>query len=63
MLKAGTKKIDIEKILSIAETTLYREINRNFKKRSYYANHAQKLADERKKEGHYKTIFSSNFKL
>jgi transposase, IS30 family len=62
MLKARTKKKDIIKSLGISESTFYRELKRNSKKRSYNANYAHKLATERKKEGHYKTVFSSGMK-
>ena len=60
MLKAKVKKKEIAKSIGVNESTLYRELKRNSKKRSYNAKYAQMLADERKKEGHYKTIFSSS---
>ncbi|QTD36353.1 IS30 family transposase [Polaribacter batillariae] len=62
MLKAKISKKEIIKSLCINESTFYRELKRNSKPRTYSAKHAQKLADERKKEGHYKTIFSTEMK-
>jgi len=58
MLKSKTSKSLICKHLGVSESTFYRELSRNSNPRSYNAKHAQMLADERKKEGHYKTIFS-----
>ena len=58
MLKSKIKKKEIFRSLNIAESTFYRELKRNSKTRSYSAKHAQMLADERKKEGHYKKVFS-----
>jgi IS30 family transposase len=58
MLRAKTKKSLIWVSLGISESTFYREVKRNFRSRSYNAKYAQMLSDERKKEGHYKTIFS-----
>ena len=61
-LKSKVQKTVISKTLGISESTLYRELSRNSKKRSYKAKYAQMLADERKKEGHYKTNFSTSMK-
>jgi len=58
MLRSKIKKKEIIKAIGVSESTFYREINRNSRKSSYNANHAQMLADERKREGHYKTKFS-----
>lgn len=58
MLKTATKKKDIATSLNISESTLFREFARNSKPMSYSAKYAQMLADERKKERHYKTVFS-----
>ena len=58
MLKSKIKKKEIIKALSVDESTFYRELKRNSRQSSYNAKHAQMLADERKKEGHYKTKFS-----
>ena len=63
MLKSGHKKKDIIKALGIAESTLYRELSRNKRKRgSYNAKYAQMLSDERLKEGHYKHKFTGYMK-
>ncbi len=44
-------------------STLYREIKRNSRPRgSYKASYAHRLALERRKEGHYKTIFDERMK-
>ena len=41
------------------EASIHREIKQNFKPRgSYTAKHTQMLVDKRKKEGHYKIVFS-----
>ena len=58
MLRSKVKKRDIIEAIGVSEPTFYREINRNSRKYSYNAKHAQTLADERKREGHYKTKFS-----
>ena len=58
MLRSKVKKKDIIKAIRVDASTFYRELNRNTKKLSYHANYAQMLANERKKEGHYKTKFS-----
>ena len=58
MLKEKHSKKSIIATLNIVESTFYRELKRNSKSRSYCAKHAQLLADERKKSGHYKTIFT-----
>ena len=63
MLKANTKKKDICKALNIPDSTLYRELKRNCKPSGrYHAKYAQMLADERKKEGHYKHKFTGSMK-
>ena len=58
MLKLKTSKRLIWQSMNISESTFYRELKRNTRVKSYKAKYAQMLADERKKEGHYKTIFS-----
>ena len=58
MLKSKTRKSLIWESIGISESTFYREVKRNSLPRSYNAKHAQMLSDERKKEGHYKTVFS-----
>jgi IS30 family transposase len=55
MLKAKVKKKDIWSSLNIPESTFYRELKRNSKKKSYRAGHAQMLATERKRDQHMKT--------
>ena len=58
MLRSKIKKKEIIKATGVGESTFYRELRRNSRKTSYNAKYAQMLADERKKEGHYKTKFS-----
>ncbi|NOQ75090.1 MAG: IS30 family transposase [Crocinitomix sp.] len=55
MLKAKVKKKDIWSALKIPESTFYRELKRNSKKRVYNAKYAQILASERKRDQHMKT--------
>jgi len=55
MLRAKVKKKDIWSSLNIPESTFYRELKRNSKKRSYNADYAQMLATERKTDQHMKT--------
>ena len=63
MLKTKVTKKDIADCLRIIESSLHRELNRNSKKRGgYNARYAQMLADERKKEGHYKHKFTERMK-
>ena len=54
LLKAKVSKKEIAHVLGISESTLYREIKRNSKPRSYNAKYAQLLADERLKDRHLK---------
>ncbi len=59
MLKQSISKAHIALTIGRSESTLYRELKRNCTNRGLYrADYAQMLADERKKEGHYKTFFS-----
>ena len=59
MLGAKVAKKDIAEGLQINESSLHRELNRNCQKRGgYNAEYAQMLADERKREGHYKHKFT-----
>lgn len=58
MLRSKVKKKEIINTLKVSESTFYRELSRNSRKSSYNAKHAQMLADERKREGHYKVKFS-----
>ena len=59
MLKTKATKKEMVDSLGINESSLYREFSRNCQKRGgYNARYAQMLADERKKEGHYKHKFT-----
>jgi len=60
MLKTKITKKEIYESLGISVCTFYRELKRNSKSRSYDAKHAQMLADERKREQHMKTYFTSS---
>ena len=62
MLKSKSPKKEIWQTLEISESSLYRELNRNGKPRSYNAKHAQMLADERKKEQHVKNKMTIDMK-
>lgn len=63
MLKQTISKAHIALTIGRSESTLYRELKRNRTNRGLYrADYAQMLADERKKEGHYKTFFSEKMK-
>ncbi len=64
-LKQKISKRTIAVSLNMNESSIHREdIKRNSKPRgcSYTVKHAQMLADERKKEGRYKTVFSHSMK-
>jgi len=55
MLKKGIQKALICSSIQVSESTLYRELSRNKQPQGgYRSKYAQMLADERKKEGHYK---------
>ena len=59
MLKTKVTKKEIVDILCINESSLYRELKRNRQIRGgYNAQFAHMLANERKKEGHYKHKFT-----
>lgn len=62
MLKSKSKKKEIWISIGISESTLYRELKRNSKPRSYNAKYAQVLTDERKKEDHVKNKMTINMK-
>jgi len=63
MLKQDISKARIAITIGRSESTLYRELKRNCTIRGLYrATYAQMCADERKKEGHYKTFFSDIMK-
>lgn len=60
MLAKQISKSIISQAIGVNESTLYRELNRNKQKQGVYrASYAQMLADERKKEGHYKQRFTN----
>lgn len=59
MLKDKHSKKSIISTLGLVESTFYRELKRNCKRRVYNAKHANMLAEERRKTGHYKTVFTS----
>ncbi len=63
LLKANVSKKEISKVLGISESTLYRELKRNSKPRSYNAKHAQILADERLKDHHLKNKLTLDMEL
>ena len=48
LLKTKTPIKKVAQLLKTDKSTIYREIKRNGKKRSYSANYAQELSDERK---------------
>ena len=59
MLKRKIKKSVIAQAIKVNESTLYRELRRNKRPEGdYRSNHAEILADKRKKEGHYKRKLS-----
>jgi IS30 family transposase len=58
MLKEKHSKKSIISTLGLVESTFYRELKRNSKKRVYDAKHANMLAEERRKTGHYKCVFT-----
>ena len=62
MLKTKIKKKEIWQSLGIPESTFYRELKRNSKKRSYNAKYAQMLANERKRDQHLKTKLTDSMK-
>jgi len=63
MLSQHISKAIIARTIGCNASTLYREIKRNITSRGLYrARYAQQLADERKREGHYKTVFTSRMR-
>jgi IS30 family transposase len=63
MLNQNISKAKIALTLDRSESTIHRELSRNQTKRGLYrAGYAQMLADERKKEGHFKTFLSERMK-
>ncbi len=63
MLKDKHSKKSIISTLELVESIFYRELIRNGKKRVYTAKHLQMLAEERRKMGHYKTLFSTKIEI
>jgi len=60
MQKAKVRKKDIYETLKIPESTFYRELKRNSKNRSYNAEFAHMLADERKRDRQLKTRLTAS---
>lgn len=61
MLRSGDDRTTIAKALGRPASTITREIKRNSPTRGRYrARHAQMLAEERKREGHYKHVFNDS---
>lgn len=58
MLKEKHTKKSIISTLGLVESTFYRELKRNSKKRVYNAQFAELLATERRQTGHYKRFFT-----
>jgi len=48
LLETGTSKKEVAKLIDTDKSTIYREINRNKRKRTYSAKYAQELCNERK---------------
>ena len=61
-LKAKYSITQIAKELGVHKSTISRELKRNSKKRSYNANYAQTISDERRKEAYKHSIFDANMK-
>ncbi len=62
LLKEDYSKADISKIIKVNKSTIYRELKRNSKKRSYNASFAQKISDERRKEAYKHAVFDINMR-
>lgn len=61
MLKSGSGKGVIAKSIGVSKSTVYRKVTRNKQPRgTYRAQYAHILADERKREGHYKQKLSDS---
>jgi len=61
-LKAKYSITQIAKELGVHKSTISRELKRNSKKRSYNANYAQTISDERRKESYKHSVFDANMK-
>lgn len=61
-LKAKYSITQIARELSVHKSTISRELKRNSKKRSYNANYAQTISDERRKEAYKHSVFEANMK-
>ena len=61
-LKAKYSITQIAKELGVHKSTISRELKRNSKKRSYNANYAQTISNERKKEAYKHSVFDINMK-
>lgn len=62
LLKEDYSKTNIANILRVDRSTIYRELKRNSKKRSYNASFAQKVSDERRKEAYKHAVFDINMR-
>jgi IS30 family transposase len=63
LLKEDYSKTSIANILRVDRSTIYRELKRNSKKRSYNASFAQKVSDERRKEAYKHAVFDINMRI
>jgi hypothetical protein len=59
MLKEKHSKKSIITTIRIVESTFYFELKRKSKKQVYHVHLENVLAEERRKPGHYKTVFTS----
>jgi IS30 family transposase len=59
ILKEKHSKKSIITTLGLVESTFYRELKRKSKKQVYHVHNENMLAEERRKPGHYKTVFTS----
>lgn len=58
-MKDKHSKKSIISSLGLVESTFYGELKLNCKKRVYTAKYENTLAEERRKTGHYETVFTS----
>jgi hypothetical protein len=59
MLKEKYSKKSNITTIGIVESTFYFELKRKSKKQVYHVHLENRLAEERRKLGHYKTVFTS----
>jgi IS30 family transposase len=62
LLKENYSKTNIANIIGVDRSTIYRELQRNSKKRVYNATYAQEISFERKKESYKHSVFDINMK-